>query len=82
MAANHQNTDSTDAGPIRFTGRSFASIDPERVREMVPGALMLASAQRHESPPGPEAGLGSGVVPGQQVTQAAQGGNQGGIGNR
>lgn len=81
MASSNQGG-RTGGNPGRSIGRSFASIDPERVRE-VPGDGRRVASNDHQTA-GARNGEASRVVRGQPVEKqgANQGGSQGGSGGR
>jgi hypothetical protein len=60
MAASNTAKKRDDGAPVRSTGRTFASIDPERVREVVPGEPARGSAQPGGQPPANDAGRAAG----------------------
>ena len=76
MASSKQGKVRDEAEPVPTTGRTFASMDPERVREVVPAAQARGGAQHEEPPPASEADHVGGPVRVRPVTEA--GGNEGG----
>jgi len=56
MASSNQRSGEPAAHPVRSTGRNFASMDPERVREVDGSGVVHESARRDKAgrrPPAP-----------------------------
>ncbi len=74
MPSSNEDQGRADAPPVPSTGRSFTSIDPERVREVVPAADLP------DQPPADEAGHDSADA--MRGRPANQDGSEGGSGRR